>query len=507
MIRNPTLIRVLLIAAFVIALEALCRFGFIGRMTLIPPSLMVVKLWALMGEQRFWGQVLSTTRNIVAAAVLALVAGFIGGVALHGLPRVRRALEPVMVSYYALPFFVFYPLAIVIFGMNDIPIVLMGFLYALIAMVTNTIGGIDRIPPVLGRVGRTFRLGPVRAALLIQLPAAAPYLFTGAKLALGYSIAGVIGSEFILSGAGLGYSISYAYNDFDNPSMYALLLFVIVLVTGLLTLLNTAEKRVRYDAASGKVSGVAGLPSATMLVRIMEGIVVTLLFVGLWQLVHAVGGSEVLTSPADTVKRLSVLMQSSNFMGHVSETLRALWLSLLISCLGGAAIGILLGANRRLGEIIEPLIVTFQAVPKVTLYPVILLLFGLGFAAKVAFGAMHGLVPMTLITLNAIRSLNPSLKRTARTFRLSAAQAFGTVFIPATVPEIVTAMRLSFSVTFLGVMVGEMFASKRGLGFMIMNGISINDVATMMAVTLLIGVFAIVANGVLVAIDNRLHWR
>ena len=505
--RHPTLIRVAFIAAFVLALEVLCRYGIIGRITLVAPSVMVVKLWALMGEQRFWGQVLSTTRNIAAAAVLALVAGFIGGVVLHGLPRVRRALEPVMVSYYALPFFVFYPLAIIVFGMNDIPIVLMGFLYALIAMVSSTVSGIDRIPPVLARVGRTFRLGPLRTALLIQLPAAAPYLFTGAKLALGYSIAGVIGSEFILSAAGLGYSISYAYNDFDNASMYALLLFVIVLVTGLLTLLNTAEKRVRYEAASGKVSGVTGIPAATLLVRVIEGVVVTLIFIGAWQLVHSVGGSEVLTSPADTVMRLGKLMQSDSFMGHLQETLNALWVSLLISCFGGAAIGIALGANRRLGEIIEPLIVTFQAVPKVTLYPVILLLFGLGFTAKVAFGAMHGLVPMTLITLNAVRSLNPSLRRTARAFRLSRAQLFSTVLIPATVPEIVTAMRLSFSVTFLGVMVGEMFASKRGLGFMIMNGISINDVSTMMAITLLIGVFAIVANGILLAVDNRLHWR
>lgn len=507
MLRNSTLIRLGLVIALVATLEVLCRQGIINRMTMVPPSVMVTKLWALMGTEKFWSQVASTTRNIGAAAVLAMVAGFFGGVILHGLPRVRRALEPVMVSYYALPFFVFYPLAIVIFGMNDIPIILMGFLYALIAMVSNTISGIDRIPPVLGKVTRSFRLGPVETALLVKLPAAAPYLFTGAKLALGYSIAGVIGSEFILSAAGLGYSISFAYNDFDNPSMYALLLFVIALVTALLTVLNWAERRVRYDAASGKVTGVSGLPDATLAVKIGEGMLVTLAFIAIWQAVHSIAGSEVLTSPADTVKRAWTLAQSESFGGHLQETLRALWVSLLISCLGGALAGIILGANRRLGEIVEPLIVTFQAVPKVTLYPMILLVFGLGFTAKVAFGAMHGLVPMTLITLNAIRSLNPSLKRTARAFRLSAFQSFSTVFIPATIPEIVTAMRLSFSVTFLGVMVGEMFASKRGLGFMVMNGISINDVATMMAITLMIGVFAVVANGILLAIDNRLHWR
>jgi NitT/TauT family transport system permease protein len=62
------------------------------------------------------------------------------------------------------------------------------------------------------------------------IPSASPYLFTGAKLAVVYSFIGVIGSEFILSSGGLGYRISFTYNNFQSDIMYALILFVLLVV-------------------------------------------------------------------------------------------------------------------------------------------------------------------------------------------------------------------------------------------------------------------------------------
>ena len=114
---------------------------------------------------------------------------------------------------------------------------------------------------------------------------------------------------------------------------------------------------------------------------------------------------------------------------------------------------------------------------------------------------------MTLITYNATKSIHPALLRSARTMRLSVWQTFLFIFIPATIPELVTAIRLSFSITFLGVMIGEMFASVRGLGHLIMGGIELNDVSMMISITVLIGVFAVTINGALLALDNRLHRR
>jgi NitT/TauT family transport system permease protein len=503
--RSATLLRSAILIAAVLLLEILCRYGVISRLSLTPPSEMVVRLVALLQQPKYLAQIGSTLRNILLSTLVALVVGFVMGVALHGMPRVRRALQPVFVSYFALPFFVLYPLLVVLLGMSNVPIIVIGSFSGALAMLINTLDGLDRIPPVLGKVGRTFHLGRIRTALQIQLPATIPYLFTGAKLAIGYVVATVIGAEFILSASGLGYSISFAYNNFENATMYALLLFIILFVTVLLMLLNLIERRVRYSAGSGTTTAPSTLSRGTRLDRLTDAIAVAIILLGLWQLLHLHTGSEALSSPLATAERIGSLFRSTMFWENVRETANALWISLVISCIGGAVVGVFLGSNRLASAVVEPMVVMLQAMPKVTLYPVFLLFFGLGLTAKVAFGVIHGIVPVTLVTLNAVRSLNPALKRTARALHVSPLQTVFTILLPATIPEIVTAVRLGFCLTFLGVMVGEMFASKRGLGFMIMNGIYVNDVPTMIAVTVLIGVFAIAVNSLLLAIERRAY--
>ena len=81
------------------------------------------------------------------------------------------------------------------------------------------------------------------------------------------------------------------------------------------------------------------------------------------------------------------------------------------------------------------------------------------------------------------------------------------VLIPAALPEIATGLRLGFSLTLLGTLLGEMFASQRGLGFMIVNAIGLADTKTMMAVTLLLFIFAGTANAILLAGERALHRR
>jgi len=503
--RSATVLRLTIIVAAVVALEVICRLGYVQPISLIAPSQMVIKLAELVQRHVFWVQVQSTLKNIAIATVAAWVLGFIGGVVLHSLPRVRHAVEPLISSYYAIPFFVFYPLAVVILGMNDAPIIVMGVIFAVVAMMTSTMIGLDRIPSVLDKVGRAYQLGRIRSALLIQLPATLPHLFSGAKLALGYSVAGVIGSEFILSGVGLGYSIAFAYNDFDSRSMYAYLLFVLLFVALILTAVHLIERALQYRVGANWTVTAQPESETRTLPRWAEMLILAAACLAVWQAVFWWAGREAIASPAMTADKIVSLVQSPRFWTHAAETGRALGISLVVSCLGGALLGIWLGASRRAGEVAEPMIIALQATPKVTLYPVMLLFFGLGLAAKVAYGVIHGIIPMTLVTMQAVRSVNPALLRTALAMRLTPMQKLVTILIPATVPEVATALRLSFSVTFLGVMVGELFASQRGLGFLIMNSIGLNDVATIMAVTMLIGGFAFTVNGVLLSLDKRMH--
>jgi NitT/TauT family transport system permease protein len=199
------------------------------------------------------------------------------------------------------------------------------------------------------------------------------------------------------------------------------------------------------------------------------------------------------------------LVTGDEFWTHVGETFLALGCALLLSCVLGAVLGALVGMSATATAAVSPVLVTLYALPKIALYPVVLLFFGIGFVAKVVFGAMYGLIPMMLIVINAIQSMNPVLPKTARVMRLTKSQTLGTVVLPAMVPEMVTGIRVSFSITFLGVMIGEMFGATRGLGYLLMRSININDTATIMGVTVLVAVFAVTINAGLLALDKATH--
>jgi NitT/TauT family transport system permease protein len=81
----------------------------------------------------------------------------------------------------------------------------------------------------LGKTARVFQLGPVETIRRVTLPYAAPYLFTGVKLAIAYAFIGVIGAEFIMSSTGLGYEIRFAYDNLDNNVMYPLILLILLI--------------------------------------------------------------------------------------------------------------------------------------------------------------------------------------------------------------------------------------------------------------------------------------
>jgi NitT/TauT family transport system permease protein len=173
------------------------------------------------------------------------VLGFVAGLIIYSLPALRHALEPLLASYYAVPTFVFYPIFITLFGVGSASIIAIAVLLAVVSMITATLNGLDRIPRVLRKTAQIYRMSRAKTALLVELPATLPYLFTGVKLSVAYSFIGVIASEFILSGAGIGYAIAYAYNLFENGHMYALILLVLVTVTIVNTILNMIDRRLQ----------------------------------------------------------------------------------------------------------------------------------------------------------------------------------------------------------------------------------------------------------------------
>ncbi len=226
-----------------------------------------------------------------------------------------------------------------------------------------------------------------------------------------------------------------------------------------------------------------------------------------WQALHAIAGETALPAPITTLVYLAHNVTTPRFTESALTTAQELALALIFAYGIGLALGVWMGAHRLSGQVGEPILVALYSLPKITLYPVVLLICGLGLSGKVVFGAMHGILPVALLTMGAIRAIPPVYLRAARTLHLTPWQTIASVLLPAALPEVFTGLRIGFTVTLLGVLLGEMFASKQGLGALIMNAVSLAQGEEMMTVAVILFVFAAIANGLLLFIEHRLRRR
>jgi NitT/TauT family transport system permease protein len=226
-----------------------------------------------------------------------------------------------------------------------------------------------------------------------------------------------------------------------------------------------------------------------------------------WQILHQIAGATALPAPLPTLSYLMHMVPTARFAENAMATLEAFALALLLAYGIGLAVGIWMGAHRLSGAVGEPILVVVYSLPKITLYPVVLLIFGLGISGKVVFGAMHGILPVALLTMGAIRAIPPVYLRSAQSLHLSPWQTITTILLPAALPEVFTGLRIGFTVTLLGVLLGEMFASKLGLGSMIMSDMSLAQSEDMVTVAIVLFAFAAIANALLLWIEHRLHRR
>jgi NitT/TauT family transport system permease protein len=223
-----TLTRGLILLAFVGVLEALCAAGVIDTLTMQPPHQIVQDLIRLLAAGSFNRAILRTVTNVSIATAMAMVVGVIVATLIHRVRGLREALDLLFSTWYAIPLLAFYPLLIVIFGLTSLPSIMIGFAQGVVAVIVSTLDGLDRVPRVLRKLARAQHMTALEEALLITLPSAAPWLLSGAKLAIVFSIIGVVASEFLMAREGMGFEISYAYNNFDNARMYPLIVLVIV---------------------------------------------------------------------------------------------------------------------------------------------------------------------------------------------------------------------------------------------------------------------------------------
>jgi len=140
--------------------------------------------------------------------------------------------------------------------------------------------------------------------------------------------------------------------------------------------------------------------------------------------------------------------------------------------------------HRLLGSVYGPMLGALYAVPAVVWYPSLMLFFGLDAASKIAFGFLLGFFPVTLAVLAGIRQVNPHLVTVARAYGAGPLTVFGRVMVPAMLFTLVAGLRTALALAVIGVIVGEILGSKRGIGALINHAYGLLRTADYVALVL-----------------------
>ncbi|MEV8595963.1 ABC transporter permease [Streptomyces sp. NPDC052012] len=171
-------------------------------------------------------------------------------------------------------------------------------------------------------------------------------------------------------------------------------------------------------------------------------------------------------------------------------------------------LGLLIGWYRRLADLLGPLLEVFRNTAALALLPVFVLLLGIGETSKISIVVYACTWPILLNTISAVRTVDPTLLKLARSMDLSAPRLFQKVILPSSVPVMFTGIRLAGAVSILVLVAAEMIGAKAGLGYLI-NASQFNfAIPQMYAGIVTISAIGVAFNQFLVAVERRLSsWR
>ncbi|MGV9847909.1 ABC transporter permease [Streptomyces sp. NPDC003442] len=241
LISTASTLGLLLLAGLVWHLGSIAQWWSVA--TLPPFTQVRSELLRLLGTGEFWDDTGRTGMEIVLSLVAGTLLGLLAGILFWKMPIVGRILEPYLVSFYAVPLVLFYPVMIVITGITPWSVIILATVMAAIPMALNTWVGLATLRPVYLKLARSLGCTRRQTMLQVALPGAAPYIVAGLRLAAGYALIGAIAMEFTTASAGLGFRIRYLYESFETPTMFAYVLAVLGLSFLLTLLLALAEKR------------------------------------------------------------------------------------------------------------------------------------------------------------------------------------------------------------------------------------------------------------------------
>jgi NitT/TauT family transport system permease protein len=243
----------------------------------------------------------------------------------------------------------------------------------------------------------------------------------------------------------------------------------------------------------------------------MLGTLCIVLFLVAWQVASDKGWVDKLfvSSPIDVGKQLWVYVRTANFRSDLATSGSAFFEGLALSIGVGLVVGAAMGWFKRVGYFLDYFVSIVYSAPRIALVPLLILWYGIGHKTGVAMVFLMAVFPILINTMSGVRNVDPTLLEMARSQKASHLQILRTVVLPASLPEVISGVRLAIGNGLIGFVVAEFLAGRdSGLGFRMQESAQEFDAPQLFAGLVVIAVFGLALTQLLQYAERHLQrWR
>jgi sulfonate transport system permease protein len=265
-------------------------------------------------------------------------------------------------------------------------------------------------------------------------------------------------------------------------------------------------------ATAGGSRRFVALPAiaARLAVRLLWSYGAIFAFVLAWQLAAQFNAVDPSVIPPVTkvVAAMVTGFADGDLLANLLVSLHRSGIAFAISIAVAIPLGLFMGSFRRFEHIIDPLLQLFRQTSALAIYPIFILLLGLGETSKITIIGWAAFFPILLNTISGVKLVDRRLIEMARVFGATRREVFKRVVLPAATPAIFVGLRLSATISLLLLVAAEMIGAKQGLGFVIINSQYNFEIPLMFAAIILLAVIGLIANYALLVLQSRLcRWE
>ena len=229
-------------------------------------------------------------------------------------------------------------------------------------------------------------------------------------------------------------------------------------------------------------------------------------FFGMWELASNFRWIDplIFSSPSKVWMLFIEKLNDGTLLTHIYTTMFETVLGFIIGTLIGTILAAVLWWSPFLSRILDPYLVVLNAMPKVALGPILIVVMGPGIGSIITMGAIISVIISTIVIYTAFKEVDGNYLKVLQTFNASRFQMFKEAVLPASFPTIISTLKVNVGLSWVGVIVGEFLVSSKGLGYLIIYGFQVFNFNLVLMSLVIIAIFATIMYQLVELLEKKL---